>query len=49
MFTHRISAPALTEEAITYDAKQPYTVHRILGRLSFHHNLDLFARHTRPE
>jgi phosphatidylinositol alpha-1,6-mannosyltransferase len=46
VFTHRISDPALAREAELYDRAQPFAVHRILGRLSYQHNLQLLAQHA---
>jgi glycosyltransferase involved in cell wall biosynthesis len=46
VFTHRLSDPALAEEAAAYDRAQPFAIHRVLGRLSYQHNLQLLARHA---
>jgi len=46
VFTHRISDPALAREAEAYDRAQAFPVHRILGRLSYQHNLQLLTRHA---
>ncbi len=46
VFTHRVSDPAMAAEAAAYDRAQPFPVHRILGRLSYQHNLELLSRHA---
>jgi glycosyltransferase involved in cell wall biosynthesis len=46
VFTHRISDPALAEEALAYDRAQLFPVHRVLGRLSYQHNLQLLSGHV---
>ncbi|MGZ3159715.1 MAG: glycosyltransferase family 4 protein [Burkholderiaceae bacterium] len=45
VFTHRLSDPQLTQEARIYDAAQAFPIHRILGRLSYQHNLKLLSHH----
>ena len=44
VYTHRVSDPALALEAQAYDRAQPFPVHRVLGRLSYQHNLQLLSR-----
>ncbi|MBI1891862.1 MAG: glycosyltransferase family 4 protein [Burkholderiales bacterium] len=47
VLTHRSSDPALKKEAAAYDRAQPFAIHRVLGRLSYQHNLQLIARHAK--
>ncbi|QAU34930.1 glycosyltransferase family 4 protein [Janthinobacterium sp. 17J80-10] len=47
VFTHRLSDPQMSQETADYDAAQPFPVHRILGRLSYQHNLQLLSQHIR--
>jgi phosphatidylinositol alpha-1,6-mannosyltransferase len=46
VFTHRSSDPRMAEEAAAWDAAQDFPVHRVLGRLSYQHNLQLLRRHA---
>jgi phosphatidyl-myo-inositol dimannoside synthase len=52
VFTHRLSDPSLAQDAVSYDEAQPFAIHRVLGRLSYQHNLQLvavYARRTQPD
>ena len=46
VFTHRNSTPATAQEAALFDAEQPFVIRRVLGRLSYQHNLSLIAQHV---
>ena len=45
-FTHRNSTPQMAREAAMFDAAQPFVIRRVLGRLSYQHNLALIAQHA---
>ena len=46
VFTYRSSAPDVVQEEHAHDCEQPFVIYRILGRLSYQHNLDLLAQHA---
>lgn len=46
VFTHRSCDPVLSQEAAAHDRAQSFPIHRILGRLSYQHNLELLAQHA---
>ena len=47
VFTHRNSSPEMAQEAAMFDAEQPFVIRRVLGRLSYQHNLALIAQYAR--
>lgn len=52
VFTHRNSTSQMAQEAAVFDAAQSFVIRRVLGRLSYQHNLALiaqYARDSRPD
>ena len=47
VFTHRNSTPEMMQEAAVFDAGQPFVIRRVLGRLSYQHNLSLIEKYAR--
>lgn len=46
VLTHRVTDPVQAADARAHDDSQPFPVHRVLGRLSYQHNLHLIAHHA---